>query len=113
MKTTNWMMIVLLGTVLALAGCGKKAPPPPPSVEGVTVDLPKLREAFATATPDLQTAISQTTMCVRYGEYSRALDALGKLAAAPNLTDPQKKIVNEVTAQIKELASKVPAPPGH
>ncbi len=41
-------MMVLLAGGLAFTGCGKKPTPKPMS----GVDLPKLREAFATANPE-------------------------------------------------------------
>jgi len=111
MKSANWMMMLLFAGVLALIGCGKEQPAAP-VVEGVTVDLPKLQEAFATASGDLQTSVSEVTMGVRYADYPRATAALGKLANAPGLTEPQKKVVGDITEQIKQLASKAPAAPG-
>jgi hypothetical protein len=110
MKIVNWMTMCLLAGALALTGCGKQEPAPP-VVAGVTVDLLKLRDAFATAGPEMQTAVSEVGMGVRYADYARALSALEKLASAPGLTGPQKKIANEVTEQVKALASKATAPP--
>ncbi len=110
MKTANWMMMFLLAGVLALTGCGKEKSAAP-VVEGVAVDLPKLQEAFATASADLQNIVSEVTMGVRYADYPRATAALGKLANAPGLTEPQKKILTDITEQVKQLASKAPAAP--
>jgi len=104
------MMLVLLAGLLAVAGCGKEAPRTP-VMQGVKVDLPKLQEAFATASPELQNAVSEVSMGVRYGEYPRAFAALDKIAKATDLTEPQKKITAEVTEQIKQLASKAPTAP--
>ena len=101
------MMLVLLAGGLALTGCGKKPTPMPSS----GIDVPKLGEAFATASPEIQVAVSEVTMGVRYAEYARVLSALEKLANAPGLTEPQKKIVGEVTEQVKQLAAKDPAAP--
>ena len=107
MKIVNWMMMFLLAGGLALTGCGKKPTPLP--VSGV--DLPKLRETFATASADLQNAVSEVAMGVRYGEYPRAFTALDKIVKTPDLTEPQKKIVAEVTEQLKQLAGKAPSAP--
>jgi hypothetical protein len=104
------MMMFLLAGVLALAGCGK-AKPAAPVMAGVTVDVPKLKEAFATASPELQTSVSEVAMGLRYGDYPRAFAALAKLDSAPGLTEPQKKIVGEVAEQVKQLAGKAAAPP--
>ena len=103
-------MICLLAGVLALAGCGKP-PPPPPVQQGVTIDLPKLKEAFAKASPELQSAAAEVARGVRYGEFPAAMAALEKIANAPGLTEPQKKIVSEVTEQVKQVASKAAAAP--
>lgn len=103
--------MVLVAGVLAVAGCGKEKPKAQPiTAEGVTVDLPKLQMAFATAAPDLQTSVSEVRMGLRYGDYPRALAGLDKLANAPSLTADQKKIVADVTEQIKQAASKATAP---
>ena len=110
MKTANWMMMLLFAGVLALAGCGKEEPKAP-VMEGVAVDLPKLQEAFATASADLQNSVSEVAMGVRYADYPRATAALGKLSSAPGLTEPQKKILGDIAEQIKQLASKAPAAP--
>jgi hypothetical protein len=110
MEIVNWMTMCLLAGALVLTGCGK-IEVPAPVVSGVTVDLPKLREAFATASPELQAAVSEVGMGVRYADYGRALSALEKLSNAPGLTDPQKKIANEATEQVKTLASKANSPP--
>src|ERR1035437_6529209 len=113
MKTANWMMMCLLAGGLAgglaLTGCGKKETPAPAPM-GVTVDIPKLQQAFANTTPDLQAALSEVTMGMRYGDYPRAFAALEKLANAPGIPDAQKKIVGKVTEQIKALASTAATP---
>jgi hypothetical protein len=115
MKTTNWLMMFMLASglvgVLAFSGCGKQnsAAPTPGSV---MVDLPKLQQAFATTTPDLQTALSEVAMGVRYGDFPRAFAALDKLANAPGITDAQKKIVGEVIEQVKAKASQAANPSG-
>jgi hypothetical protein len=57
-----------------------------------------------------QTAVSEVGMGVRYADYARALASLEKLVNTPGLTDPQKKIANEVTEQVKAMASQAPAP---
>jgi hypothetical protein len=109
MKTANWVMMCLLAGGLALTGCSKQAPPTPAPM-GVTIDLPRLQQAFANTTPELQAALSEVTMGMRYSDYPRAFTALDKLANAPGITDAQKKIVGEVTEQMKALASKDSAP---
>jgi hypothetical protein len=91
------------------SGCGKPAPPPAPQVDGVTVDLPKLNEAFVDANRDLKTAATMVGFNIRYKKYEDALMALDKLANDPAVTEPQKKIVNDVIEQVKKLAGAAPA----
>jgi hypothetical protein len=110
MKKANLVMLPVLVAVLALAGCGKHKAPAP-VMQGVTIDLPKLREAFATASPELHASVSDVAMGVRYIDYPRAFVGLDKLANTPSLTEPQKKVVNELIEQVKQLASKAAAPP--
>jgi hypothetical protein len=114
MKTTNWIMTLLLagGLVgaLALTGCGKPKTAAT-TVGGGQVDLPKLTQAFATPTPDQQAALSDVAMGLRYGEYTRCFAGLEKLASTPGITDAQKKIVDEVIEQVKAKANKPATPP--
>lgn len=111
MKTANWISIfLLLAGIVGVAGCGKQEAPPP-VVQGTTIDLPKLRGAFETATPETQAALSEVSMGVRYGDFARALVALEKLVNAPGLTDAQKKVVAEVAEQVRLAAGKATTPP--
>ena len=111
MKTMQWLMVCLLAGVFAIAGCSKEKPATP-VMDGVTIDLPKLKEAFATAGPDVQTSVSEVTQGVRYGDYPRAFAALAKLDSAPGVTDAQKKVVGELVEQVKQVAAKnAPAAP--
>jgi hypothetical protein len=110
MKTANWMMMSLLAGVLALAGCAKEKAAVP-VMDGVTVDLPKLKDAFATVSPEIRVSVSEVAIGVKESNYPRAFAALAKLDSAPGLTEPQKKIVATVTDEVKQLASKAAAPP--
>lgn len=107
MKNVNWIMTLLAVGVLALAGCGKEKPKNV-EIKGVTVDLPKLEQAFSTASADLQNIVPEVAMGVRYADYPRAFNALAKLDSAPGVTAEQKKVIAEVVEQIKQLATKVP-----
>jgi hypothetical protein len=103
-------MIILLAAALAPVGCGKqKSPAPVP--QGVSIDESALRNAFSTASPDLQGLSAEAVRGIRRVNYPAALAALGKLANAPGLTDAQKKVVTDVTAQVKQSASSAPAAP--
>ena len=99
----------LLAGLLALASCNKPTPPPP-TQQGIALDLPKLKEAFASSGPEIQTQVATVLNGVRYEEFATALATLDKLAQTPGLTEPQKKIVTQVTEQVKQVASKAAAP---
>jgi predicted small lipoprotein YifL len=80
--------IILMAASLAFTGCGKKSPPPQaPAPNGVTVDMPKLRQEFAKGTPDQQNLVSQVGMGIRYGDHISSLAALDKLVNSPGITD--------------------------
>ena len=103
MNMTKWIMICLLAITLAPVGCGKKEYPKADQ-QTVTIDVPKLRDAFATASPDLKAISDEVIRDVQYGRsYSGGLAGLERLANAPGLTDDQKKIVAEVTDQVKKM----------
>jgi hypothetical protein len=112
MKTTHWISGALAAGLLAVAGCGQSQKAPQPSIiNGVKVDLPKFRQAFETASPDLQSSLTKVTMAFRYGQYSEAVAELEKVASNASLTEPQKKATAELLAQLKQLASQAPAKP--
>jgi hypothetical protein len=108
MRNANWITTLLFAGVLALVGCGKKEAPTP-TVQGVTVDWPKLDKAFYTASAEVRNILPEVEMGVRFRDYPRAFAALAKLDSAPGVTEAQKKAVAEVTEQVKQLATKAPA----
>ncbi len=91
--------------LLAGAGCKKAEdrPGPTPVYYGVKVDLPKLDAALANASQDVQATAAQVKQSLRYAQFPQSLAALGKLAANPTLTETQKKVVNDLTEQIKQV----------
>jgi len=108
MNAKKLLAIVLLASAVAFSGCGKKQPPVPPAAEisGVKVDVPKLRQALMGAAPEVQTDLNQVTSNLRYGQYEKALMSLDKLVNNPVLNDSQKKVVNEVIEQMKQVINK-------
>jgi hypothetical protein len=108
---TNSFLLALTAGALALAGCGKPAAPPP-RPPGV-VDLGDLQRAFPTPPPEIQTSLDRLRYSTRYRQFDAAQAELDKISRAPNLTDAQKKAVNEVIAQVKEAMSTSPTRPAH
>jgi hypothetical protein len=102
--------MILLTVALAPVGCGK-GKTSGQTHPGVSIDVPGLRDAFTAAGPDLQGLSGEAVRNIRFGNYPAALVALEKLANAPGLTDAQKKVVTDVTAQVKQSASSTPGTP--
>jgi len=103
MNMTKWIMICLLAVALAPVGCSKKdAQSGQP--QAVTIDVPKLRNAFASASPELKGMSDEAIKYVEFGRsYSKGLGLLDQLANAPGVTEDQKKVVAEVTEQVKKM----------
>jgi len=110
-KLSNIVVCLLSVTFLAAGfmGCGKKEPPVQEAqdIGGVKVDVPKLMQEFVTAPPDVLDSVHQAQASIRYGQYEKSLQSLDKVANAPNLTDSQKKVVNDVIEQMKQVIAKV------
>ena len=111
MKTLKWMALVLAASMLAFAGCSKAQKlPQTQDVNGVSVDLPKLQNAFVGSPPDVLNDVTQVAFGIRYGDYMKSLAALDKLANNTTITEAQKKVVNDVIEQVKKVMSQAPAP---
>lgn len=105
MKTLAYLLFAV--SLIAFVGCKKSEPTPSGAqIAGVTVDTPKLQQAFQGASPEIQSQVTQVSFGVRYGDYMKSLAALDKLANDPGVTEAQKKVVNEVLEQVKQVMAK-------
>jgi len=115
MKKRTWIIGTLLGALVAITtpGCSKGQPAQKsPTVSGVTIDMPKLQQAFANATDaEVRNQVTKVAFGIRYGKPLDSLMALDALAANPAVTEPQKKVVSEIIEQVKQLANQQAAPP--
>jgi hypothetical protein len=114
MRTLSCTSVALVFGLLAGTGCkqAEDAPGPTPVYYGVRVDLPKLDTVFTSAGADVQSSAALTKQYIRYAELPKALAELGALAANPTLTENQKRVVNDLTAQIKQaIANSSPPRP--
>ena len=92
-------MILMVG-VLVLAGCSKSDKGPPPRQPG-RVDLSQLQQQFPNPAPEVSASLDKIRFACRYRTFDTAQPELDKLAQLPNLTEPQKKAVEDVAEQIK------------
>ena len=91
--------------VLALAGCSKSDKKATPARVPGMVDLTQMQEQFPNSTPEVTASLQKIRMACRYRTFDTAQAELDKLAKLPDLTDPQKKAVEEVIEQVKTAIS--------
>ena len=113
MKTTNLFFSILAVCVLAFAGC-KKSDQQDSALQfhGINVDWPKIDTEFTKASQEVLNSLKAVKQFFRYGQFPQALVELDKLSNDPNLTEPQKKLVNDLIQQTKQAIIKTPPPPG-
>jgi hypothetical protein len=107
MRTTNWLVGILMAGALVLGGGGKSEKPAP----SAAVILAKLQQAFPAATPEIQKSLGKIAFGFRYGQYPAALAELDNLAANPSLTEAQKQAVSGFTEEMKKMAARAAAKP--
>jgi hypothetical protein len=75
------------------------------------VDLPRLDTEFTNSNPDIRATAAAVKYSLRSAQLRQALAELDTLAANPNLTETQKKVVADLTAQTKQvIANSSPTP---
>ncbi|HEY5912191.1 MAG TPA: hypothetical protein VJA21_16430 [Verrucomicrobiae bacterium] len=114
MKATLCVSAVLAVGLLAGSGCRKAEdqPGPTPVYYGVKVDLPKLDTEFTTASQEVQASAALVKQYLRYAQVRQALAELSKLAQDSTLTETQKKVVNDLTEQTKQVITNSSPSPG-
>ena len=110
MKATIGVWAALTICLLASAGCKQSGKPAPPITEysGVKVDWPKLDTEFVSSEPDVQEGAYMAKRHIRYERFPQALVELDKLSNNPKLTESQKKVVNGLIEQTKQVIAKAP-----
>ena len=103
-------MMLTVG-VLALVGCSKSDKAATPTRIPGRVDLSQLQQQFPNPTPEVSTCLNKLRLDCRYRTFDAAQAELDKLAQFPNLTEPQKKAIAEVTEQIKASINMGPGRP--
>jgi len=101
MKTTKYLLMILAVGVFALVGCSKSDKQDKTARVPGRVDLSQMQEQFPSPTPEIAACLDKIRFNCRYRTFDAAQAELDKLVAMPNLTEPQKKAVNEVIEQVK------------
>ena len=78
---------------------------------GVRVEMPKLDREFQNASPEIQAAVKEIKMSYRRGHFTKMLAELEALGNSPDLGASQKKLVADLTEEIKQVMAKLPGPP--
>ena len=75
------------------------------------IDLKQLVEILSTNSDEsVQQSLSKVRNGLRYGyDYDSVLAELDKLSQNPNVTEPQKRMVAQVTDQVKKEVSQATA----
>ena len=112
MKATHVFLLVLTSCLLGLAACNKTDPAKQSAqaYHGIQVDWTKFDAEFASAGPDVQGSINLLKRFFRYAQFPEALVELDKLSNNSGLTEPQKKLVNDLIEQTKKAIEKAPPP---
>jgi hypothetical protein len=103
--------LIVLG-LLASPSCKRSNKTVAPNTEysGVKVDWPRLDAEFAASDQQLQAEAYMAKRHIRYSQFPQALVELDKLSRNPGLSESQKKAVNELLEQTKQVIAK--GPPG-
>ena len=114
MKTTRWLVLVILAAgMVGLTACHRQKPPTKAALElsdeisAVRDSLPDFEKAFA-GNPLNRSAVN-ISMSVNHGEYSAALNGLQALAGNPRLTAPQQAAVATLTDAVNQMMAKIAA----
>ncbi len=103
MELSARILAILTCGLLALGGAGCKRQAAYHPAHTLDAGLVQLREALATASPDVQrTLYSVILYDVRYGRYSDALTALDQVESNPGLNNQQKRVASDVAELLKQ-----------
>jgi hypothetical protein len=108
---TKWFLTLVVPLLLGFAACRKAPAPVDPSTEyfGIKVEWPRLDTEFANPTQELRDNLAMIKRFFRLGQIPRARAELEKLASNPALTEPQKKLVNTLLDQTRQVIEKAPS----
>jgi len=111
MQAPKGVTALLAIGLLACGSCKRSNQSVAPNTEysGVKVDWPRLDTEFASSDQQLQAEAYMAKRHLRYSQFAQALAELDKLSRNPALSESQKKAVNELLEQTKQVIAKGPA----
>ena len=114
MKTNLWAVVFCGFGLLCFSACKRSQAPvgPPQEFYGAKLEWAKLDPAFADAPEQTKATVALADRAFRYAQFPQGLEALDKLSNDPSLNEPQKKLVNDLIEQTKQVIAKAPPPPG-
>src|SRR6267142_814053 len=89
---------VFLVCLLATAGCKKQETPVGAGVQ--ILDATKFRPAFASAPAEQQAIVDTVMMSIQGSDPVKARAELDRLSKMPGVTDPQQKVVKDLSDQL-------------
>jgi hypothetical protein len=116
MKKLTCLFALLILGILTSTGCkkggggGDQPQLAVLEINGVKVEFGRFQAAFDSAPQEISGLVGDVRSGIRYRQYNIATEALEKLAADTTLTEDQKKVVTDITEQIKQAAAKEPPP---
>ena len=109
MTFPTWITGLLMAGTLAFAGCGKSEKPVITDGTVQAIDATKFRPAFSSASPQIKAIVDNVMMSIQASAYRETLVGLDKLAGLPDLNEAQKKVVADLTEQVKrKMAAQSP-----
>ena len=99
MKLTQTFLIALTAMTFAFLGCKKD------EAGTVSIDTAAIEKVFSTADPSMKDSAAKVADAIKKGDSSGALAELKRLAANAKLSAEQKKIVDDLLAQLQKAVS--------
>lgn len=95
MKTSGWILTVVMALTLATAGCTKQG----------SIDVASFEQQFKSAEAALQTSAEKITTAIKASDYSGALTELKTLANNAKLTPEQQQAIKDLMAQLQKFVT--------
>ena len=97
MKTSGWILTVVMAATLAMVGCSKQG----------SVETSSFEQSFKTAEAAVQTSEDKVVAAIKSADYSGAVTELKTLASNAKLTPEQQQAIKDVMAQVEKLVADV------